>query len=145
MDSQEFCCEGNLFADFESLSLNVDITPRQHKPSDNFMRAWNYKNLYDYLDLYKPLMLLLPNNDNFKSLLSSLSTRLTNRSRIIQCPPNPFQPSSNVTTPFYSVAKPFVWYRNERAGSGSDERSGDELRDETKGDQVRDDIDEMEL
>ena len=83
-----------------------------------------------------------------KLLLTSLSTRLTNRylvTRIIQCPPDPSQPSSNITTPLYSVAKPFIWHRNESAGSVS-ERSGGELRGETKGDQVMvNDIDEMML
>ena len=100
-----------------------------------------------HLDLYKPLMLSLQSNDNLKSLLTSFSTRLTNRylvTGIIQCPPDPCQPGANITTPLYSVAKPFVWHRNESAGSVSEERSGDELRGEKRGDQLRaNDIDEM--
>jgi len=130
-DSNKFCCEGNLFADLKSLSLKADITPRQHElSSKDHVMAWNRTN-FSHLDLYKPLMLSLPSNDDLKSLLTSLSTRLTNRSlviRIIQCPPDPCQHGSNITTPFYSIAKPFVWHRNESAGSGSDKQSGDELR-----------------
>ncbi|KIM69918.1 hypothetical protein SCLCIDRAFT_1207159 [Scleroderma citrinum Foug A] len=94
----------------------------------------------DCLILCKPMMLSLPCNNDLKSLLTSLSTRLTNKSlvtRIIQCPPGPPQPSSNTTTSLYSVAKPFVWHRNESAGSVSEERSDDELRGEMKGDQVK--------
>ena len=71
----------------------------------------------DFTELYQPLGLLLPSNDNFKSLLVSLSTRLTNRyliTRVIQCPPNPRQPGSG-TTPLYNIAKPFVWHQNEGA------------------------------
>ena len=132
----------------ESLSLMADITPRQHKlSSKDYVRARNPTDT-DILSLYKPLMLSLPSNDDLKLLLTSLSTRLTNRylvTRIIQCPPDPSQPSSNITTPLYSVAKPFIWHRNESAGSVS-ERSGGELRGETKGDQVMvNDIDEMML
>ena len=89
----------------------------------------------------------LPSNDDLKSVLTSLSTVLTDRyliTKIIQCPPDPLQPGSNITTPLYSVAKPFVWYRNESAGSVPEEPSGDKLRGETQADQARaDDIDEM--
>ena len=98
------------------------------------------------LDLYKPLMLSLPSNDDLKSLLTSLSTSLTNRylvTRIIQCP-DPRKLSSNITTPLYNIAKPFVWHQNKSAGSVSEERSGDGLRGETQGDQVRvNDVDEI--
>jgi len=79
MDSKEFRCEGNLFADLESLTLKADITPKQHKPSSmDGVVAWN---LTDgrHLCLYNPLILSLPSNDDLKSLLTSLSTRLTNR------------------------------------------------------------------
>ena len=110
----EFCCEGNLFAALESLSLKVDITPRQHKlSSEDYVMAWNRTYLRP-LNLYKPVMLSLPSNDDLKSLLTLFSTRLTNRylvTRIVQCPPDPFQPDSKTTTPVYSVAKPFVWHR----------------------------------
>jgi len=43
-------------------------------------------------------------------------------------------PVTNITTPLYSVAKPFVWHRNESVGSVSG-AVGDELRGETNGDQ----------
>ena len=59
-------------------------------------------------------MLSLASNDDLKSLLTSFSTRLTDRylvTEVIQCPPDPRQPDSNITTPLYSVAKPFVWHR----------------------------------
>jgi len=114
----------------------ADITPRQYKISamDRVM-AWSLTDV-NLLNLYKPLMLSLPSNDDLKSLLTSLSPRLTNRylvTRIIQCPPDSLEPGSNITTPLYSVAKPFVWHRSESVGSVSDERSGDELQGETKG------------
>ncbi|KIM50494.1 hypothetical protein SCLCIDRAFT_1225311 [Scleroderma citrinum Foug A] len=123
-DPKEFCCEGNLFADLESLSSMADISPRQHGISSK---------------------------DCVVSLLTSFSTRLTDRylvTEIIQCRPDPRQPGSNVTTPLYSVAKPFVWHRtsvkiyfayssysfsgidDESAGFASDEQSDDELRSE---------------
>ena len=97
------------------------ITPRQHKLSSaDRVMAWNWTD-FCHLDLYKPLLLSLPSNDDLKSLLTSFSTRLTNRylvTRVIQCPPGPCQPSSNITTPLYSIAKSFVWYLNEGAESG---------------------------
>ena len=103
----------------------------------------NWAKFYS-LGLRNSVILSLPSDDDFKSLLTSLSTRLTNRclvTRIIQRLPDPDQPGSNITTTLYSVAKPFVWHRYESAGSGSDEWSG-----ETKGDQVGvNDIDEMML
>jgi len=103
---------------------------------DLFLRGgmgWNWPDIRD-LHLHNSLILSLPSDDNFKSLLTSLSTRLTNRclvTRIIRRLPDPDQPGSNITTSLYSVAKPFVWHRYESAGSGSDERSG-----ETKGAQI---------
>ena len=89
--------------------------------------------------LYEPLLLSLPSNDDLNSLLASFSARLTNRylvTRVIQSLPDPQEPGSNTTTPLYTVAKPFVWHRNERAGFVSEERSGNELRGETKCDEV---------
>jgi len=106
--------------------------------------AWHWMGSHHH-HLYKPLMLSLPSNDDLKSLLTSLSTQLTNRylvTRIIQCPPDPDQPSSNITTPLYSVAKPFVWYQNESAGVVSEEQSGDELRGSDQVGYVRIYIDE---
>ena len=117
----------------------ADITLRQHKLSSmDRVMAWN-RTYFRHLNLYKPLMLSLPSNDDLKSLLTLFSTRLTNRylvTRIIRCLPDPCQPGSNITTPLYSVAKPFVWHRNQSTGSVSEERSDDELRGETS-DQVR--------
>ncbi|KIM53501.1 hypothetical protein SCLCIDRAFT_31847 [Scleroderma citrinum Foug A] len=118
-DAKEFCREGNLLK-----SLPDIITRQQHE-----------------------MDLSLPSNDDLKSVLTSLSTVLTDRylvTKIIQCPPDPLQPGSNITTPLYSVAKPFVWYRNESASSVPEEPSGDKLRGETQADQARaNDVDEM--
>jgi len=124
MDSEDFYCEGNLFTDLQSLSVKAKITPRQHKISERgghqreggIIRAYHYS--YDFTELYKPLGLSLPSNDDFKSLLVSFSTRLTNRylvTRVIQCPPNPRWPGAS-TTCWYSIAKPFIWHRNEGTG-----------------------------
>ena len=102
-----------------------------------------------FLNLYKPLVLSLPSNDDLRSLLASLSIRLTNRylvTRIIQYSEDR---GSSTMAYLYSVAKPFVWYRGESASYVSGERSGDELQGEMKGDrgdhwQVRiNDIDEI--
>ena len=93
--------------------------------------AWNGTD-FCHLDLYKPLMLSLPSDDDLKSLLTLLSTRLTDRylvTRVIQCSESP---NSSIVPYFCDIAKPFVWYRNENAGSASEERSGDELRAETE-------------
>jgi len=117
-DSEDFCCEGNLFTD-------LNITPRQHNISKwggrqregDGVRAYHFSG--GFTELYTPLGLSLPSNDAFNSLLVSLSTRLTNRyliTRVIQCPPNPRQPGSG-TTHLYNIAKPFVWHRNEGAKS----------------------------
>ena len=98
--------------------------------------AWNRTD-NNFLNLYKPLMLSLPSNDELKSLLASFSTRLTNRylvTRVIQYAPDPYQPGSNITTPLYSVAKTLVWHRNERPDSVSEERSGHESGAETEND-----------
>jgi len=102
----------------------------------DYVPAWNLTDIFR-LDLYKPLMLLLPSNDHLKSLLASFSTRLTNRylvTRVLQYAPDPHQPGSNITTPLYSVAKPLVWHRNERPDSVSEERSGHESGAETEND-----------
>ncbi|KIM63844.1 hypothetical protein SCLCIDRAFT_1213981 [Scleroderma citrinum Foug A] len=78
-DSEDFCCEGNLFAELKSLALKVDITPRQHKISErgghqrrgNIVRAYYYHDCF--AELYQPLGLSLPSNDDFRSFLVSLS------------------------------------------------------------------------
>jgi len=119
-DSKEFSCEGNLFADLESHSIKMGITPRRHEiSSDDYVLARTWTPIH-FLHLYKPLMLSLSSHGDLKSLLASFPTRLTNRylvTRIIQCPPDPWQPGPNITTPLYSVAKPFIWYQNESVGS----------------------------
>jgi len=129
------------------------ITTRQHKIS-SVDYAWVCR-LTDVrcLDLYKPRVLSLPSNDNLKSLLTSLSTRLANRylvTRVIQYSDYPYPSAMRYSC---DIAKPFVWYRNESAGSLSEERFGNEFscRAETEGDQTKfkvmrvNDVDEMEL
>ena len=122
MDFGHFCCEGNIFAELKSLSSKVNITPRQHKISEwggdkresDVVRT--YHDSSGFIKLYRPIGLSLPSNDDFRSFLVSLSTRLTNRylvTRVIQCPRNPRSSSGTL----YTIAKPFVWHRNERAGS----------------------------
>ena len=113
----------------------ADITPTQDKISSmsikNYVTAWNLVDDSGYLNLYKPLMLSLPNNDDLKSLLTSLCTRLTNRylvTRVIQCGDDPM-------TYLCDIAKPFIWHRSESASSASERWSGDEFRVETEGDQ----------
>ena len=73
MDSEEFCCEGNLFADLKSFSFMVDITPQHHKISlmDN-VTAWDLLDV-NILIVYKPVMLSLPSNNDLKSVLTLLS------------------------------------------------------------------------
>ncbi|KIM57271.1 hypothetical protein SCLCIDRAFT_1219603 [Scleroderma citrinum Foug A] len=126
-DDEDFYCEGNLFAELESLSSKPNITSTQHKISEmgkhqregGVVRAYNYCPVI-FTELYKPLGLSLPSNDDLKSLLASFSTRLTNRyliTRVIQCTHNPRRPGPG-TTRLYNIAKPFVWHRNEGAGPG---------------------------
>ena len=91
----------------------ADITPRQQNLS---ARAWSRTNFRD-LNFYQPLMLSLPSNDDFKSLLTELSTRLANRflvTRVVQ-----YSDEHAIMRYLYDIAKPFVWYRNESAGSAS--------------------------
>ena len=115
----------------------ADTTTVQHKLSLMDCLIDSSPVNLSYINLGNSWKLSLAWKDDLKLLLSSLSTRLTDRhlvTSIIQCPPDP---GSNITTPLYSVTKPFVWHRNESAGSGSNELSGNELRGEVKGDQVR--------
>ncbi|KIM60470.1 hypothetical protein SCLCIDRAFT_1216739, partial [Scleroderma citrinum Foug A] len=118
-DSGDFCCEGNIFAEFKSLSSKANITPRQHKISEwggeqgenDIVRACHYSGAF--AKIYKPLGLSLPSNDNFRSLLVALSTRLINRyliTTVVQCSPNPCLSSSGI---WYNIAKPFVWHRKK--------------------------------
>ena len=115
-----FCREGNLFTD---LSLMANITPTQHKISErgghqrenSIVRAYHYPD--GFTELYTPLGLSLPRNDDFKSLLISVSTRFTNRylvTWVIQCPHDHCH--SSIITRCCNIAKPFVWHRNENAG-----------------------------
>ncbi|KIM59825.1 hypothetical protein SCLCIDRAFT_1217449 [Scleroderma citrinum Foug A] len=123
MDSA-FCCEGNLFAEFSSLPFKVNITPKQHKISERGgrQRESGVVMVYhsgSFTELYKPLGLSLPSNDDFKSLLASLSTRFINRyliTKVIQCPLIPCGPDSS-TAYWCNIAKPFVWHRIEDTGS----------------------------
>ena len=148
-DCEDFYCEGNIFADLDSLPLKEDITPSQHGVSEHWYQRENDRvlarlNTHAFLELYKPYCLSLPIN-NVKTLLTSLSTRSTNGylvTRVIQCPPDPRWPgSSTSTTSFCTFVKPFIWRQNAGANSVSEERSGDG----TMGDHVRVDVDGVEL
>ena len=83
----DFLCEGNIFSDLRSLALESDIAPRQLEihGKDGFDTDGDYVTAHptdgstQLLRLHKPLGILLPNNQQFNSLLDSLSTRLTNR------------------------------------------------------------------
>ena len=89
------------------------------------MRARHYSG--GSTEIYKPLGLSLPSNDDYKSLLVSFSTRLTNRyliTRVIQCSPDPRRPGSG-TTHWHNIAKPFVWHRNEGTQGSMVEGSGE--------------------
>ena len=82
------------------------------------VKAYGHFNCITYL--YKPLGLSLPSNDDFKSLLVSLSTRLTDRyliTAVIQCDRNPRYCGSGSKSRWYNIVKPFVWDRNKGAGS----------------------------
>ncbi|KIM50794.1 hypothetical protein SCLCIDRAFT_758059 [Scleroderma citrinum Foug A] len=125
-DSEDFICEGNLFADLKSLSLKANIPPRQHIISEwsGYLRESGIVRAYYtpdcFTELYQPLGLSPPSNDEFKSLLVSFSTRLTNRylvTRVIQCSADARMYGSSVTTRWCNIAKPFVWYRNKGAGA----------------------------
>ena len=87
MDSKEFYCEVNFFADLESLSLLADITPKQHKllSSRDCVMAGNWTDFHNFY-LYKPLCWHFQVSSNVE-LLTSLSTRFTNGyliTRVIQ-------------------------------------------------------------
>ncbi|KIM61303.1 hypothetical protein SCLCIDRAFT_1216075 [Scleroderma citrinum Foug A] len=139
-DSEDFCCEGNLFTDLRSLSSKANITSRRLKLSErgghqrerDVVKAYHYSG--GFTELYKPLGLSLPSNDNFNSSLVSLSTRLTNRclvTRVIECPPDPRLYGSS-TAYWYNIAKPFVWHRNEDPGSSGGRSDGEVKRRLTK-------------
>jgi len=136
MDCEDFRCEGNIFTDLESLPLKEGITPRQHKVSQKGEEG-NYVlarlNEVAFIELYKPLCLSLPINDDVKTLLTSLSIRLTNGylvTMVIHCPPDPPWPGSGrSTTSFCTFVKPFIWSRSEGVDSVLGEWSGDETMD----------------
>ncbi|KAL4081386.1 hypothetical protein V8B97DRAFT_17785 [Scleroderma yunnanense] len=87
-EAKDFYCEGNIFADFKSLTSGQDITPRQHRisakrgydTSSDYVKA-HQSNIStdDPVALYKPLGLSLPRNQRFNLLLTSFSTQLSNR------------------------------------------------------------------
>ena len=137
-DCEDFCCEGNVFADLESLPLKEDIAPSRHRVvSEDFLcqrendSVLARLNAHAFLELYKPFCLSLPFNDDVKILLTSLSTQPNNVylvTRVIQCPPDPRWPSSSISTAsFCTFDKPFIWRRNEGTDSVlAVEGSGDE-------------------
>ena len=102
----------------------ADITPRQHKLSS--LTTWT-RTPHIYPNFFQLLMLSLPSNDDLKSLLTELSTRLANRYLVIRVVQYSDDPDSSIMRYLYDIAKPFVWYRNESAGSASEEWSDDEL------------------
>ncbi|KAL4082132.1 heterokaryon incompatibility protein-domain-containing protein [Scleroderma yunnanense] len=166
-DSENFSCEGNIFADFgQNLASVPDITPRQHKISQMYGQNTDH----DYVEthgsgflvaLYKPLGLSLPSDRDVNSFLASLSTELTNKYLVvglIKCvtvPPSELsrQPSHrasayrsstfHLTEPLCIIRKPFVWHRDEGVGPASVERSGDELGAKTKDGRMRDVVDSV--
>jgi len=115
----------------------------------DYMMAHKYEGSHlvngESIILYKPSGLSLPNNHDVKTLLSSQSTRLTNRyivTRVIQSPidhSSEFSSShsisyiqcpivglvsgldtnsSSVTTRLCLIAKPFVWHRDDETKDG---------------------------
>ncbi|KAL4069937.1 heterokaryon incompatibility protein-domain-containing protein [Scleroderma yunnanense] len=97
VNSKDFRCEGNVFADLKSLSLNADLTPRQYKilaKDEHEMTDWvlvhhglNLSASDKFFYLYKPVGLSLPRHHHLNSLLADLSTRLTNKyliTRVVQ-------------------------------------------------------------
>ena len=122
------------FPDLESLPSKEDIVPRQHEVSAHCYQRVGDRilaplNAHTSLELYKPLCLSLPINDDVKTLFTSLSTWSTNQylvTRVIQCPPDPRWPgSSTSTTSFCTFVKPFIWRRNVGADSVSEEGPDD--------------------
>ncbi|KAL4064815.1 heterokaryon incompatibility protein-domain-containing protein [Scleroderma yunnanense] len=114
-ESGDFRHEGNIFTDLNSHTSEIDITPRQHniRAKHGYNTASDYVMAHQYKDdipvgtsvtLYKPLGLSLPSNHHFNSLLTSFSTRLTNRylvTMVIQCATDP-----SSETPSQSPAGP---------------------------------------
>ena len=90
---------------------------------------------FGHFESFKPLLLSLPNHDDFKSLLSTLSTRLTDRYLVVRVIQYYADSDLSVMRYFCDIAKPFVWYRNEIIDSASEEESGDELRAGMESDQ----------
>ncbi|KAL4081415.1 heterokaryon incompatibility protein-domain-containing protein [Scleroderma yunnanense] len=151
IDPKDFCCEGNIFDDLKFLTPEPDITPRQHKidkvygsnAGNDYVTA-RWRSSLSKVHLYKPLGLSLPSNPHFNLLLTSLSTRLTNRylvTKVIQCAPVPPGERSrrsshptgskdrllDPTAPLCTIEKPFVWYRDEDAAFASVEWPSDSL------------------
>ncbi|KAL4063530.1 hypothetical protein V8B97DRAFT_1876750 [Scleroderma yunnanense] len=143
-DSEEFCCEGNIFTALRSLAFQSDATSNQHKieQEDGYNTDGNHIEVHDSerfgvsVTLYKPLGLSLQSNHDFNLLLASLSTQLVNRYLIETVISSErtwvsrdfFAPSTfDPTTPLCTISKPFVWHRDEGVGAASVEQSDDEL------------------
>ena len=96
----------------------AEITPRQHRISSvDYVLVCNLSLTYSHhLDLFKPVVLSLPSDDNLKSLLTSFSTRLTNKYLVTKVTQYFDYFRSRKTRYLCDIAKPFVWYRNESAG-----------------------------
>ncbi|KAL4070215.1 hypothetical protein V8B97DRAFT_1871798 [Scleroderma yunnanense] len=117
-----------------------------YNTDNDYVKAHRSDLLGVSVSLHKPLGLSLPNDLGFNSSLVSLSNRLTNKyliTRVVQCVPVPSSEWSShdaspyrcesmytqlfhtlvtglySTTPFCKIAKPFVWHRDEGAGSAS--------------------------
>ena len=94
----------------------------QHRISEKggYQRESDIVGAYDDLGFSIGLCLSLPSNDDFKSLLVSFSTQLTNKyliTRVIQYPSDTRLYGSSTITRYCNIAKPFVWHRNEGTGS----------------------------
>lgn len=136
MDSGQFRCRGNIFADFGSIASEEDIISGQHKVSLFFP--------FDPRDVLDPLCLSLPSNPGVNSLLASLSSRLSNTylvTRTVQLSRNCESTSISTCTFIHdlivgldgmsnsesditkmtlcTIAMPLVWYRDEDSGSAS--------------------------
>ena len=114
----------------------ADIVPRQHKISSKDHVMARNRTDSRFLNLYKPLVLSLPSNEDLMSLLTSLSTRLTNRYLVRRVLQYSKGRHSSTMAYLYDIAMPFVWYQRS-AGSASDEwlRDESQLRAWTEGDQ----------
>lgn len=147
--SKHFYPEGNILTDLKSQSSKADITPRQHKIFEineydthtTCAMPQESKVFSDFLTLYKPIGLSLPNHKDFYLLLTHFSTQLANKylvTRIIQCtsehcrhtelfylyPISDYciassldsNGSMNSHVPLCTIAQPYIWHKIEGAG-----------------------------